>query len=89
MQPGQFITLSSVESSDKRFSETMLTGKTLSSVSEKSQTVKARSLICYWANRELGMTTIELSKQLRILQPTASRASQRGERIVMENDFKL
>ncbi len=57
--------------------------------SRSPQTVKARSLLCYWANRELGMTTVELSKQLRISQPTASRASQRGERIVMENSFKL
>ena len=57
--------------------------------SRSPQTVKARSLLCYWANRELGMTTVELSKQLRISQPAASRASQRGERIVMENDFKL
>ena len=57
--------------------------------SRSPQTVKARSLLCYWANRELGMTTVELSKQLRISQPTVSRASQRGERIVMESDFKL
>ncbi len=57
--------------------------------SRSPKTVKARGLLCYWANRELGMTTVELSKQLRISQPTASRASQRGERIVMENGFKL
>ena len=57
--------------------------------SRSPQTVKPRSLLCYWANRELGMTTVELSKQLRISQPTASKASQRGERIVMENGFKL
>ncbi len=57
--------------------------------SRSPKTVKARSLLCYWANRELGMTTVELSKQLMISQPTASRASQRGERIVMENGFKL
>ncbi len=32
------------------------------------QTVKARSLLCYWANREIGMTTIELSHRLKICQ---------------------
>jgi len=53
------------------------------------QTVKARSLLCYWANRELGMTTVELSKQLRICQSAVSRASQRGERIANENNFRL
>jgi REP element-mobilizing transposase RayT len=57
--------------------------------SRSPQTVKARRLLCYWASRELGMTTVELSKRLRISQPTASRAAQRGERIVMENDFRL
>jgi putative transposase len=29
-----------------------------------SQNVKARSLLCYWGTRELGMTTVELSKKL-------------------------
>lgn len=57
--------------------------------SRSPKTVKARSLLCCWANRYLGMTPVELSKQLRISLPTASRASQRGERIVMENGFKL
>jgi len=34
------------------------------------QVVVARSLVCYWANRELGMTTIELAKRLKL--PAAS-----------------
>ena len=41
-------------------------------------------------NLKPGMfvTINQLSKQLGISQPTASRSSQRGERIVMENGFK-
>ena len=53
------------------------------------QTVKARNLLCYFANRELGMTAVELSRKPGISQPTVSRASQRGERIVKNSNFKL
>jgi putative transposase len=53
------------------------------------KTVKARSLLCYWANRELGMTTVEISHQLKISQSAVSRASMRGEKIAFQNDFHL
>jgi putative transposase len=53
------------------------------------QTVKARSLLCYWANRELGMTTVELSHRLRVCQSAVSRASSRGESIAIQNNLKL
>jgi hypothetical protein len=39
------------------------------------QTVKARSLPCFWAKQELGMTTIELSKKLKLSQPTISQSA--------------
>jgi hypothetical protein len=29
-------------------------------------TVKARSLLCFWAHRRLGMSTIEIARKLRI-----------------------
>ncbi len=53
------------------------------------QTVKARSLLCYWANRELGMSTVELSHRLRISQSAVSRASLRGEEIAVQSNFRL
>jgi putative transposase len=53
------------------------------------QTVQARSLLCFWAHRKLGMTTIEIAKRLNISQPAASRSSKRGERIEKENRFEL
>ena len=52
-------------------------------------TVKARSLLCYWATRELGITTIELSQKLRLSQPAISVSAKRGEKIAAENEFKL
>jgi REP-associated tyrosine transposase len=43
------------------------------------QTVKARSLLCFWAHRKLGMTTIEIGKRLNISQSAVSRSSMRGQ----------
>jgi hypothetical protein len=53
------------------------------------QTVKARRLLCFWANQELGMTTVEIAHRLKISQPTVSRCSRWGERIASENEFRL
>ena len=53
------------------------------------RTVAARSLLCYWANRELGMSTVELSRRLRIAQPTVSQSVARGERTAAEMKLTL
>ena len=53
------------------------------------QTVEARALLCFWAQRKLGMSTIEIGKRLKISQPAASRLSKRGETIEKENRFDL
>jgi REP element-mobilizing transposase RayT len=53
------------------------------------QTVEARALLCFWAHRKLGMSTIEVARRLKISQPAASRLSKRGERIEKENRFDL
>jgi len=34
----------------------------------EKQTVKARSLSCFWTHRKLGMTTIEIGRRLNITQ---------------------
>jgi putative transposase len=52
-------------------------------------TVEARSVLCYWAVRELGISTVELSKRLGISQPTASQSVKRGEKIIKEREIKL
>ncbi len=53
------------------------------------QTVKARSLLCYWGTRELGMTTIELAQKLNLAQPTISQSAMRGRKIALEEGLKL
>ena len=53
------------------------------------QTVKARSLLCYWGTRELGMTTIELAKKLNLAQPTISQSAMLGRKIAIEEGLKL
>ena len=53
------------------------------------QTVKARSLLCYWAVRKLGLTATELSKRLGVSQPSVSISVKRGERVAKEGGLKL
>jgi putative transposase len=52
-------------------------------------TVQARSVLCYWAARDLGISTLELAKRLGVSQPTASQSVKRGEKIIKEKGFKL
>jgi hypothetical protein len=51
--------------------------------------VQARSLLCFWASRELGMTMVDLSKRLKISQPTVSQSATRGEKIARESNLRL
>jgi hypothetical protein len=51
--------------------------------------VKARSLFCYWASHELGVSHTELARQFRISVPAVSYSVERGEQIVKMNNYKL
>jgi len=51
--------------------------------------VAARSVFCYWAVRELGLTTTALARDLALTQPAVSIAVRRGERIVRERGLHL
>ncbi len=51
--------------------------------------VAARSLLCYWAVRELGHTATELAKRLGMTQPAVSYAISRGEQIAKERNYNL
>jgi hypothetical protein len=51
--------------------------------------VKARSLVCYWAVKELGMAATAVAKKLHITQPAVSKAVQRGEKLALNNKFSL
>ena len=51
--------------------------------------VNARSLLCYWAVRELGVSMSNLSRRLGISLPAISKSVVRGKQIVEDNAFKL
>lgn len=52
-------------------------------------TVKARSLLCYWAVRKLGYSATALSKKLGVSQPSVSISVKRGEQIAKTNRLEL
>ncbi|WP_155313723.1 transposase [Desulfosarcina ovata] len=66
-----------------------LTSKELLTGGKQRKTVTARSVLCYWATRELGMSAVAISKRLNIAASTASESAARGLRIVEEQGFKL
>jgi putative transposase len=51
--------------------------------------VAARSLLCYWAVRELGISATELAQRLGITQPAVSYAVVRGELIAKEGNYLI
>jgi REP element-mobilizing transposase RayT len=60
----------------------------LSTVRERLR-VKARSVLCFWAVSELGMTGAEVARRLKMSDSGVSRATARGERIVAKMNLKL
>lgn len=50
---------------------------------------KPRSLFCYWAVHELGISLTELSRRLGISVPGVGYSVERGEIIARENDYQL
>jgi putative transposase len=51
--------------------------------------VRARSLLCYWAVRGLGMSSTVLADKLGMTQPGVSRAVQRGEKLAEKDHFEF
>ncbi|QWV97200.1 transposase [Geomonas nitrogeniifigens] len=51
--------------------------------------VKARSLLCYWATFELGMTETEVATRLGITQSSVSRSAVRGAGLAAANGWQL
>ena len=54
-----------------------------------SRNVKARSLFCYWAVRELGLSATSMAHKLGLTQPAVSISVRRGQLIAQENGFQL
>ena len=55
----------------------------------QSHKVKAKSLVCCWSVRELGLPLSELVYLFGMSTPGISYAVKRGEKLVRDNDFKL
>lgn len=51
--------------------------------------VQARSLLCYWAVRELGVSVSEMAKELNISLPAVSKSVLRGEKIAINCRYRL
>lgn len=51
--------------------------------------VHARSLFCYWAARELGISQTELSRLLGISPAAVTQSVKRGEALAREREFSL
>lgn len=53
------------------------------------QNVRARSLLCYWGVRAMGMTTVELSRKLNLSQSGISQSVKRGRKIAQNQGIIL
>ncbi|MBU0985858.1 MAG: hypothetical protein KKH68_01285 [Proteobacteria bacterium] len=51
--------------------------------------VKARSLLCFWTVRELGMSSPIIAGRRGITQPAVSSLVQRGEKQAIKNSLYL
>ncbi|MDZ7698071.1 MAG: hypothetical protein U5R49_14525 [Deltaproteobacteria bacterium] len=49
--------------------------------------VEARSLLCYWAVRDLGLSMTSLAKRLRLSVAAIGQSVERGERLIEENSY--
>jgi REP element-mobilizing transposase RayT len=51
--------------------------------------VQARSLLCYWASRELRISQSELSRKLKLSPAAITLCVKRGEKMVQDNRYSL
>ena len=56
---------------------------------KQQEKVKVRSLLCFWAVRELGISLTELAGRLDMSVPAVGYSVVRGERIARENGYQL
>ena len=79
-----------VESLEQRVLKLYQIGKEeLYSKSRQKVRAEARSVLCYWAVRELGLEGTSLAKRLNMSQPGVAYAIKKGEKIVKENNFQI
>jgi chromosomal replication initiation ATPase DnaA len=61
----------------------------LASAGKKRENVKARSLLCYWAVTELGMSLTDLARRLGVAVSTVSLAVKRGAQLEAREKLKM
>lgn len=61
----------------------------LTGAGKKRETVSARSLLCFWAVTELGMSLTELAGRLGIGVSTVGGAVQRGAHFAERKELKF
>lgn len=57
--------------------------------SKERRIVKGRSIICFWAARELGMSMTKAADYLKVSVPTVSISVKKGEKFVHEEGLNL
>jgi len=61
----------------------------ISAPGKERRRVAARSLLCYWAVRDVGISMAELSRQLNLSRSGVSLAVKRGEKIARQGNYVL
>ena len=56
---------------------------------KKPMAVLARSLLCYWATREVGISATELAIRLGLSQSAVSRSALRGEHRAVDKGWQI
>lgn len=64
-------------------------GRAISSKGRTRDRVEARSLFCYWAVRELGLSNTFIARKLGMSQPAVGYAVRRGEELARERNLSL
>jgi REP element-mobilizing transposase RayT len=68
---------------------TGVTAEALTGAGKNRDVVRARSLLCFWAVSELGMSLTDLAGRLGIAVSTVSGAVQRGEEFAKREKFRF
>ncbi len=56
---------------------------------KQPQLVQGRSLLCYWATSELGISQVWLSRKLGITQAAVSLSVARGRQVAIQNTYEI
>jgi len=55
----------------------------------QKEKVNARSLFCYWAVRELGISLTDIGRRFGMSVPGVAYAVKRGEAIAQKNNYQI